>query len=240
MVEPDPDRLLIIEFRAEIWDVTEEQLLIRRDERENALLLRQRVAELDEDVRIPGAVMWDDDEDQVRPVDTVFDQVGDRLARRLGVLEREGIEAADLERLAELARIDRRRRGDENAALLGPRVAAVGKRQLENSTLVIGRERVPELPSGGGPLGLGLALDVVGDKPTEPSRNKLDVLTSDLPKKSRTTVRYTSKLFLDGSYAPRPLSSDPCRPPLRPGRRWHPMSGGSRRPCISHPSEHPQ
>ena len=31
----------------------------------------------------------------------------------------------------------------------------------------------------------------------EPSRNKLDVLTSDLPKKSRTTVRYTSKLFLD-------------------------------------------
>ncbi len=33
----------------------------------------------------------------------------------------------------------------------------------------------------------------------EPSRNKLDVLTSDLPKKSRTTVRYTSKLFLDGS-----------------------------------------
>src|SRR5271157_6384640 len=35
----------------------------------------------------------------------------------------------------------------------------------------------------------------------EPSRNKLDVLTSDLPKKSRTTVRYTSKLFLDGSFA---------------------------------------
>ena len=25
MVEPDPDRLLIIEFRAEIWDVTEER-----------------------------------------------------------------------------------------------------------------------------------------------------------------------------------------------------------------------
>jgi radical SAM superfamily enzyme YgiQ (UPF0313 family) len=28
----------------------------------------------------------------------------------------------------------------------------------------------------------------------------LNVLTSDLPKKSRTTVRYTFKLFLDGSY----------------------------------------
>ena len=52
-----------------------------------------------------------------------------------------------------------------------------------------------------------------GDRITlswEPSRNKLDVLTSDLPKKSRTTVRYTSKLFLDGScrHYPVPFGDD--------------------------------
>src|SRR5262249_31231543 len=84
-----------------------------------------------------------------------------------------GIEAAVLERLAELTRIDRRRRGDEDAPLLGPSVGAVGERQLENPTLVLGRERVPELPPGGGPG--GLVLDVVGDKPSDFVRGHLDL-----------------------------------------------------------------